>query len=260
MKKKLILTLTLTLCAVALIVGSVAGTLAYLRATADVSNTFTYGQISITMDETQIDADGKTPLLNANRVVGNNYLLTPNTTYKKDPVIHIKAESQKMYLFVKIDNGIAGLAVENSDDQHLTIHSQMLANGWKVYTGENGVTYQNRTETPTNSTIKLISTSTVYYLSVGADVAATEAAKINATYKHMNIETAKAGDVPTFTSFTTGTGPVTEASMTAYVNNNAKVVVTAYAVQAEAEDFATIHDAAAVFAGEWTSAIPTTNP
>ena len=94
MKKKLLMTLTITLCAVLLVVGSVAGTMAYLRATAEVTNTFTYGQVALTMDESQIGADGMTPVEPEQRVPGNRYMLMPGTTYKKDPIIHIGAESQ----------------------------------------------------------------------------------------------------------------------------------------------------------------------
>ena len=50
----------LALCAVMLVVGSVAGTMAYLTSsTGDVVNTFTVGNVAITLDEANVEAFGK---------------------------------------------------------------------------------------------------------------------------------------------------------------------------------------------------------
>ena len=246
MKKKLITIICIVLSAVLLVVGSIAGTMAYLRATAEVVNTFTYGKVAISMDETLIGEDGLTAADTTQRVTGNRYKLMPNTTYIKDPVIHIGAESEDMYLFIKVDNGIAGLALteEEKTEEKKTIHDQLLENGWKVYTNDEGVTYRTEHQTATNSGVQIKSTSTVYYLSTGAAADATAARIVDGT----------TGDIVTFSKFTTGTTPVTEASMTAYVNNNAKIGILAYAVQISG--FANIHEAADVFTSEFASAIP----
>ena len=56
----------LALCAVMLVVGSVAGTMAYLTSNDSVTNTFTVGNVVITLDETNVDNDqvnGATPAL-----------------------------------------------------------------------------------------------------------------------------------------------------------------------------------------------------
>ena len=260
MKKKLIMTITITLCAILIVAGSIAGTLAYLRSSAEVVNTFTYGKVGITMDETLIAADGLTATTGQQRVTGNRYKLMPGTNYVKDPVIHIGAESEDMYIFIKLDNGIAGLAtdgsiLDNNGTPYKTIHQQLLDNGWKVYETSAGVEYTTTTNTVTNSGVTITSTSTVYYLSLGAAEGQTAAAVVDPTYVHFSTG-ATAGSIPTFTTFTTSKTHVTEASMTAYVNNNAKVVILAYAVQASG--FQDHHQAAAVFTAEWTSAIPTT--
>ena len=246
MKKKLITIICIVLSAVLLVVGSIAGTMAYLRATAEVVNTFTYGKVVISMDETLIGPDGLTVADSDQRVTGNRYKLMPNTTYTKDPVIHIGSESEDMYLFIKVDNGIAGLALteEEKTDEKKTIHDQLLENGWKVYTNSEGVTYQTVSNTDTNSGVVIKSTSTVYYLSTGAAADATAPMIVDGA----------SGDITTFSKFTTGTTPVTEASMTAYVNNNAKIGILAYAVQTSG--FADIHAAANVFMSEFASAIP----
>ena len=249
MKKKLLMTLTITLCAVMLVVGSVAGTMAYLRSTAEVVNTFTYGKVGITMDETLIGEDGLTPAATSQRTTGNRYKLMPGTTYVKDPLIHIGAESEDMYLFIKVDNGIAGLAtdgtiLDGNGDPYKTIQEQLLENGWKVYTNEAGKAYTTTTDTATNAGVTIRSTSTVYYLSVGKEVGEVDA----------KIVTKESGSIKTFETFTTSKTNVTEASMTAHVNNNAKIGILAYAVQQSG--FANHHKAAEVFTAEWTSASP----
>lgn len=254
MKKKVLTTIAIVMSAVLLVVGSIAGTVAYLRSTAEVVNTFTYGKVAITMDETLIGADGLKPATgNSQRVTGNRYKLMPGTTYVKDPVIHVGAESEDMYLFLKVDNGIAGLAVTDPAKQNLTIHNQLLANGWKVYTTEENVAYTTESTHTTNSGVVIKSTSTVYYLSVGA------AAGENETPDSPKVVDGASGNIKTFESFTTGTDPVTEASMTAYVNNNAKISVLAFAVQTSGFNN-NIHKAAEVFKTEFASAIPAPTP
>ena len=59
--------LGLSLCAVLLIAASVLGTLAYLTAQDTVTNTFTVGQVDITLDETKVTPDG-VPVTGADRV------------------------------------------------------------------------------------------------------------------------------------------------------------------------------------------------
>ncbi len=240
MKKKVITTLALVFCAAALVIGSVAGTLAYLRVSVAVTNTFTYGKVAITMDEAAVTEKG-VQIPDAARTVGNRYMLMPGTTYSKDPVIHIGAESQSMFLFLKVDNGIAGLALTDEEASALgckTIHDQLLDNGWEVYVDESDATYRNTTVTKTDS-YDMTSTSTVYYLALPDGTA--------------NTVQGGDADVVTFTQFTTSES-ATEAIMTVYVNNNATVVVTAYAIQSTGEGIEDIHDAAGKFATEFASA------
>ena len=58
MKKKLLTAMILTLAAVALVVATVFTTIAYLTASSAVSNTFTVGNVAITMFETKVDENG----------------------------------------------------------------------------------------------------------------------------------------------------------------------------------------------------------
>ena len=99
MKTKITKVLALTLCAVLLVVGSVMGTVAYLTDQDSVTNTFTYGNVKITLTEHDYDNDS-----NAKE---NDYKLVPGQTYKKDTTIHVEAGSEACYLFVKIDEKFA---------------------------------------------------------------------------------------------------------------------------------------------------------
>ena len=103
--------LLLTLCAVLLVAASVLGTMAYLTSTASVENTFTVGSVKITLDEAQVNGDGK-PInkdgkvvddpADAERVKTNSYKLLPGHTYTKDPTIHVDATSEDCFIRAKV--------------------------------------------------------------------------------------------------------------------------------------------------------------
>lgn len=105
MKKKLMTVLALVL----VIAMSVAGTVAYLTSTDTVTNTFTVGNVEITLDEAKVDEYGvaATP---ATRVDKNDYKLIPGHTYTKDPTIHVATGSEDCWLFAKIENNLGTAA------------------------------------------------------------------------------------------------------------------------------------------------------
>lgn len=91
--------LLMLLCAVLLVAGSVLGTLAYLTSTDAVKNTFTVGNVKITLDEAKVGTDGKALTGDdAARVKENNYKLMPGHTYDKDPTVTVKAGSESSYV------------------------------------------------------------------------------------------------------------------------------------------------------------------
>ncbi len=136
------------LCALLLIVASVAGTLAYLTSEDTVTNTFTIGKVKITMDEAKTDEDGNpvdaegnaVDLAEAPRVDANTLHLIPGSDYTKDPTIHVEADSEDAYLFVKITDEIA--AIQDSD----TVLEQLADNGWIAVTGKTNLYYQMHTQ------------------------------------------------------------------------------------------------------------------
>ena len=93
--------LLLTLCAVLLVAASVLGTMAYLTSTDKVENTFTVGNVKITLDEAKVTEDGK-PVEGADRVKANEYKLMPGHTYTKDPTVTVKAGSESSYVRMKV--------------------------------------------------------------------------------------------------------------------------------------------------------------
>lgn len=145
--------LILVLCALLLVGGTFAATLAYLTADDSVTNTFAVGDIDITLDEADVDEYGnpideegnKVDVEDAVRVEANpNYLLVPNKEYSKDPIIHVAANSEDSYIFVQIENNIADALVTDDDenDDDGSIADQLAANGW-VQIGTSNVYYNS---------------------------------------------------------------------------------------------------------------------
>lgn len=128
--KKTSKALLLSLCAVLLVTASVLGTMAYLTSQDQVVNTFTVGNVAITLDEK--DVDNSTPGEN-DRDKANAYKLMPGHNYEKDPIVHVDANSEDCYLFVKVVNEIANIEAEK------TVAQQMTEKGWVAVEAANGI-------------------------------------------------------------------------------------------------------------------------
>lgn len=137
--------LLLSLCAVLLVAASVLGTMAYLTSQDAVTNTFSVGSVSMTLDE--LDVDNSTPGEN-DRDHANTYHLLPGHTYTKDPIIHIAENSEDCYVFVKVENGIAAYeaATSTGENAYTTIADQITANGWTALNGVSNVYYKEYTK------------------------------------------------------------------------------------------------------------------
>ena len=140
--KKTSKALLLMLCAVLLVAASVLGTMAYLTSTDTVTNTFTVGKVAITLDEALVDTNGHATT--GNRVKANAYHLLPGHEYDKDPTVHVEADSENCYLFVKVENGISAFEATANP-----IASQITANGWTALTDVTGVYYKEHTKATT---------------------------------------------------------------------------------------------------------------
>lgn len=124
MKKK-ILAACLVICLLATAV--IGTTLAYFTDTDEVTNTFTAGKVDITLLEHPLNEDGKTVDKEAAGVESQAYHVYPGVEYQKDPYITVSGGSEDCYLFVKLENGLAGLETDGK-----TIVEQMNNKGWKV--------------------------------------------------------------------------------------------------------------------------------
>ena len=89
--------LIMVLCAVLLVSTTMFATIAYLTSKDEVNNTFTVGNVHITLDEAKVNPDG-TLVPNADRVKENEYKLIPGHEYIKDPTVTVKANSEECYV------------------------------------------------------------------------------------------------------------------------------------------------------------------
>lgn len=108
----LVLVLALTL-----IVGVAGGaTFAWLTAKSDtVVNTFTYGDINITLEES----------------TGSDYKIIPGVDIGKDPKVTVKAGSEACWLFVKVDEeNWPELTYVNEDGKAVRKVNYAIADGW----------------------------------------------------------------------------------------------------------------------------------
>lgn len=133
--RRILLTLA---CAVLLVSLSVGATLAYLtNVTQVVTNTFTVGNVKITLDEGEVyekdhpdftaENNGKHINKAENRTTtGNEYKMIPGRTYDKDPTVYVDPASEDAYIFVQVVNGFEGYEAANGD----TILEQMTALNW----------------------------------------------------------------------------------------------------------------------------------
>lgn len=89
-------TLAMVLAIVASLALTTYGTLAFLTDSDTVVNTFTVGNVDITVDETPVGPDGEP--VEGERVEANEYHLMPGHTYVKDPTTTVHAGSEEAYV------------------------------------------------------------------------------------------------------------------------------------------------------------------
>lgn len=113
MKKK---TVVLLMLLVLIVGGVIGGTLAWLLDTTDpVENTFSPSNIDITLTEK-----------------ADNFKMVPGHTIDKDPKVTVLANSEKAYVFVKLEKS-------SNFDTYMTY---AIADGWTQLNGETDVYYR----------------------------------------------------------------------------------------------------------------------
>lgn len=141
--------LLIALSAVLLVAATVVGTLAYLTDRETVTNTFTVGDVQITLDEAKVNTDG-TKVDPEQRVKTNTYHLIPGKTYDKDPMMTVEEGSEEAYVRMRVTiNKLSELdaifAPTGADLKSIFVGYN--ANVWE-YVGEtvadNAITYEFR--------------------------------------------------------------------------------------------------------------------
>lgn len=107
MKKKIT---AIFLCVALVAIAVVGASLAYFSDTKTATNTFTMGNVKITLDETDItNPDGK-------RVTSNEYDVYPGAVVAKDPVVHNTGKNEAyVRAVVTIENGMNWLGLYNDN-------------------------------------------------------------------------------------------------------------------------------------------------
>ena len=128
------------LLALVLVIGCVAGgTIAWLTTnSATVTNTFTYGDINITLAE---NSGGE----------NKQFKIIPGVDITKDPKVTVRADSEDCWLFVKVTEENWPTFTETNAETGETTKkvSYKIADGWNELTGVSGVYYREVKKTDT---------------------------------------------------------------------------------------------------------------
>jgi predicted ribosomally synthesized peptide with SipW-like signal peptide len=209
-------TLMIVLCAVVLVVATVAGTLAYLTDRETVTNTFTVGDVQITLDEAKVNPDG-TKVIPEQRVKSNSYHLIPGKTYVKDPTMTVEATSEESYVRMRVS--------VNKLSQLDAIFAPNGADLKSIFVGYDETVWEYVGETEENNTI---------------------------TYEFRYFETVKKADadqiLPALFTDINLPGFVTGDQLaTLYVSETDKLTITVVGDAIQAETFANANEAWAAF-------------
>lgn len=132
-KKKIVV---LAIVAVIVVMVAAGATIAYFTDTKTATNTFTMGNVHITLDETDIDNP------TGDRVENNDYDVYPGEVVTKDPIVHNTGDSDA-YIRAKVTvydwvNELAKYFPDNQlplDETFLLIADQ-LGEGWSIIDAE----------------------------------------------------------------------------------------------------------------------------
>jgi predicted ribosomally synthesized peptide with SipW-like signal peptide len=149
------------LCALLLVSASVLGTWAYLTATTLAKeNTFTYGNIGLTLDES----------------TGENYKIIPGVDIDKDPTVKVAANSEACWLFVKVEKKgefLPGVSYEIDDAE------------WTALPGEDGVYYREVTASENEQTFSVLKGDKI---TVSTDITSTQIANLTGDDVHPELK------------------------------------------------------------------------
>ena len=154
-----------------LVIGCViGGSVAWLVSNPDsVVNTFTYGDINITLAET----------------TGNSFKILPGNDISKDPKVTVQANSEACWLFVKVDESNWPTFTEGTPATRKVNYA--IAEGWTALDGVPGVYY--REVDATSSTGEEFSVLKNNKVTVSENLTKAEVNEINKTKTANNAQT-----------------------------------------------------------------------
>ena len=154
-----------------LVIGCViGGSVAWLVSNPDsVVNTFTYGDINITLTET----------------TGDSYKILPGNDIPKDPKVTVQANSEACWLFVKVEESNWPTFKEGTPATRKVNYA--IANGWIPLDGVPGVYY--REVNATSSTGEEFSVLKDNKVTVSENLTKAEVNEINKTNAENNAQT-----------------------------------------------------------------------
>lgn len=142
-KKTLVILLAVTM----MLAGAAGGTIAYLHSGAqEVKNTFTFGDISITLQETDTGLDGD------DDINTNQYQMNIGEAIAKDPTATVLAGSVDCWLYVKVDES------ENFAD----FMEYAIADGWTLLNGEDNIYWRYVPSAAEDQSFQVLADDTVY--------------------------------------------------------------------------------------------------
>lgn len=122
------------LCVTLVALAAIGATFAYLTDTKTVNNTFTMGNVKITLDETNVnDPEG-------DRVTSNTYNVYPGAVVTKDPIVHNTGKNGAyVRAVVTIEDGMNWLGLYNENvwtaPQEAAFNAMInntLGDGWEL--------------------------------------------------------------------------------------------------------------------------------
>lgn len=144
--------LMLLASALLLVSVTVGATVAYLTSTDEVVNTFTVGNVTITLDEAKVKYDATEHAYvkdTDERVKANAYKLSPDLEILKDPTVHVGETSDDCYVRVKVTFQYDPAADTVLQEQWINWNTNnwTVKNMEKGEVTENGKTWMTRTYT-----------------------------------------------------------------------------------------------------------------
>lgn len=136
--------LIISIGVIALFFTAISGTIAWLTSKSEtVTNTFTYGDINITLSETDTKDD--------NDLNTNTYEMVPGNKITKDPLITLAENSEDCYIFVKL---------EKTDNFDNYMEYQILEN-WLLLEGTDNVYYQEVSKSTTKQEFYILKDNSI---------------------------------------------------------------------------------------------------